>query len=273
MANLVVRKLPFDFDGVEFLWNPANPAFSIFGNAMSFQVIGFEKYMCLAIRDAERHIKSPEILSEARLFAGQESVHSQAHKRHVKVMIDRYPALQETLDRSVADFDALYRNKSLDFHLAYAANIEATFGPLFGSIINHRDVLFQGGDPRVSSLLLWHFCEEIEHRRSAYAIYQHVVGRRMYRFRQIREVFGHIRNDAVKIVEDFRKHVPGLPDAAFTGKPFAAMPRLARMRMNAAVMASQLPWHDPEGDKVPAYYGEWLNRYEGGEDMTLAYRA
>ncbi len=65
MHDLVARKLPFSFDGVPSDWHPRNAAFSMIMNAVTFQVIGLETYMCRAMRDAEKFITDPAILDEA----------------------------------------------------------------------------------------------------------------------------------------------------------------------------------------------------------------
>lgn len=270
MNDLVLRKIPFNFDGVELLWKPDNPTFSMMMNAVTFQAIGFEKYMCLAMRDAEQFITDPEILAEARLFRGQESVHSNAHKVHVKALVTRYPALQGVFDEAMASFDAIYQREDLHFHLAYAANIEATFTPLFGTIIEHREVLFGGGDPRITALMLWHFCEEIEHRSSALKIYNHVVGNRWYRTTQFKKVLKHIGGVAADVTKGFRRHLPEVPESAY-GNALTALPipLLHKIRMLYGVLESQMPWHNPDRGRVPAYYADWRSRYEQGEDMSV----
>jgi predicted metal-dependent hydrolase len=63
-------------------------------------------------------------------------------------------------------FDRLIQTESLEFHLAYAADIEATYTPLFNVWLRHRASFFDNGDPRVAPLFLWHLVEEIEHRRT-----------------------------------------------------------------------------------------------------------
>lgn len=267
MSDLVLRKIPFNFDGVEFMWNPENPAFAMTMNTVTFQAIGFEIYICRAMRDAEKFIADPAVLAEARMFTAQESVHSLAHRKHVKALVGRYPGLQSVLDESIADFDVIYKIEDLHFHLAYAANIEATFSPLFGTFIEHRHRLFGGGDPRISALMLWHFCEEIEHRSAALDIYNHVVGNRMFRLKMLRKVFGHIVANASRITEGFRRNMPDVPQAAYQGA-FAAIPKPAMARMIMGIVASQMPWHNPERGSVPAFYGAWRERYEGGEDMS-----
>lgn len=270
MSELVVRKLPFEFAGTEFFWNPGNPEFSLMMNQISFMSIGFERYICKAMRQAEKLVSDPAMIAEIRDFNAQEMIHSQAHRKHVAALIHKYPGLQEALDESGADYEALWDAEDLDFHLAYTANIEATFLPIFGNIIDHRDLLFAGGDPRISSLMLWHFCEEIEHRSSALLIYNHVVGKRWYRLRQSRRVFRHVTEHSNRIYERFRKHVPGVSEVQ-PRAGLARMPKAALRKMAFGLLLSQLPWHNPTHAPVPEYYGEWRRRYESGEDMTLAY--
>lgn len=93
-----MRRIPFNFDGVDFLWNPANPAFSIMMNSVTFQAIGFEKYICHAMRNAEKFIAGPAILAEACAFNAQEMVHSPSHKKHIKALMEGYPGLQQISD-------------------------------------------------------------------------------------------------------------------------------------------------------------------------------
>jgi len=52
MIELKVRRIPFDFEGVDFIWNKNNPEFAITMNKLSFFAIAFEKYICQAMRDA-----------------------------------------------------------------------------------------------------------------------------------------------------------------------------------------------------------------------------
>ncbi len=268
MSDLVVRKLPFKFDDVAFDWHPGNQPFAMMMNAVTVQVIGFEHYMCKAMRDAEKFITDPAILAEARAFNAQEMVHSQAHKKHLKALLERYPGLQQVLDGSLARYDEIYKSEDLHFHLAYAANIEATFTPLFGTIIEHREALFGGGDPRIAALMLWHFCEEIEHRSSALMIYNHVVGSRFYRMKQLPKVLRHIKNDVTEIHAGFARHVPDAPTCGTKGA-FSRIPKWPMRKMILGIVKSQMPWHNPARGHVPAYYGAWRNRYESGKDMTV----
>jgi predicted metal-dependent hydrolase len=271
MSNLEVRKIPFDFDGAEFIWNPANPAFSIMMNQITFLVIGFEKYLCKAIRAAEPLITDPVVAEEAKLFFEQEAVHAMAHRKHAKALIDRYPGLQHALDRTISSYDELLEEMPLEFALAYGGGLESVFTPFFKMILDNRDVLFGGGDSRLSSLFLWHFCEEIEHRSSALMVYDHVVGRYWYRIRNFRKCVRHVHSIVDMLREEFIKHVPGVPAEHFESDPLAAVPRLDKIRSMLGIIDSQMPWHNPENQALPAYYEEWLSHWKAGDDMTDIY--
>jgi predicted metal-dependent hydrolase len=68
------------------------------------------------------------------------------------------------------------KKRSLRFHLAYAAGFETMALSVGHWLVNDREYLFANSDSRVASMVLWHFVEEIEHKNSAFDVYQHVVG-------------------------------------------------------------------------------------------------
>jgi predicted metal-dependent hydrolase len=282
MSQLQVRRPPFRFDGVAFLWNPANPAFSVFVNALSFWVIGLERYLVRIVKDAEAHMTDPAVLAEARSFVQQEAVHSTTHRRHATALIDRHPGLHGALDAAVAQYDELYARRDLRYHLAYAAVLEGTFTPVFGTFIDHRDTLFRDGDARVASLCLWHFCEEIEHRSSAVSIYDHVVGDHAYRLRVLPSMVAHVARGFETLFGEFQRHVPGEAGARHHGSlmarvlgreanPFATIPLQSRIHMMRRAVASLLPSFDHDDQPIPAWTDSWFTSYEQGADMTRFY--
>jgi hypothetical protein len=282
MSDLQVRQLPVTFDGVEFIWNPANPAFSVFANFISFWVIGFERYLVRTMKDADAHIADPGVREEARLFMQQEAVHAKTHRRHVKALVDRYPALQAAVDLATSQYDDLYGRHDLRYHLAYAAAIEGTFTPIFGMIMEARETLFRDGDARVASLFLWHFCEEIEHRSSAVMVYDHVVGDPGYKLRVFPSAVRHIDRGAEALLGMFRAHVPGEAGAAHYGSrparlfgrqanPFATVPVPLRLRGAWRAMASIGRTYDHANQPIPAWVDTWFAHYARGDDMTRFY--
>ena len=250
MSDLVVRQIDFDVDQAQFIWNPDNPSFSVLMNQITFFVVGFEKYMCRVMRDAEAHITDPAVMEEAIAFRKQEAIHAQKHMRHARALIRQYPALQGVLDKVLASYDDVYNT------------------PFFKMILDHRAVLFEEGDAQVASLFVWHFCEEIEHRSSAYDVYNHVVGSHWYRIRNTGAFQKHTRDLFEMIKGEFESLVKDVSENAYSDNPFARIPIWAQLRSAVGVLASQFPWHDSMNQPLPDYYDEWLGHWQSGADVS-----
>lgn len=283
MSDLVVRHIPFEFDGVEFMWNRANPQFAVAMNILSFWAIGLERYLVKAMKDADAVIADPEVRREARLFLQQESVHTSCHRRHVRALIDRHPGLQSALDKAIAYYDDLHRDNDLRYLLAYAAALEGTFTPIFKMIIDNRAVLFADGDARVASLCLWHFCEEVEHRSSAVMVYDHVVGDHLYKIRSFVPMMRHVLACHRMLLREFHRQVPAEMDmplpwsrlaqslAFGAGNPFAAVPVRQRLSMLWGALLSVTPGYDHANQPLPEWAAVWFEHWQRGEDMTMFY--
>ena len=272
MSDLTIRRIPWDFEGVDFIWNPENPFFSVAMNKVSFLAVGFEKYICRAMDDAEPLIRDPAVLAEARAFRMQEGLHAMAHRKHVGALVKRYPGLQQALDQCIALYDALYDARPLKYHLGYVGGLESIFTPSFKLLLDNRATLFAGGDTRVASLLMWHFCEEIEHRSSGLAVYDHVVGNWLYRVGHFRSYMAHVNQIMTMLGEHFARSVPGVdPQVLSARQGGIQVPRGEKLRSTWGVLRAQFPWHDPQDQPLPAYFAEWSRRFEAGEDMTRTY--
>jgi predicted metal-dependent hydrolase len=295
MTELQIRRPDFHIDEtVPFQWQPANPGFGLFGNTFTFLAIAFERYIVSATREAMPRISDPAVTEEADAFIRQEAQHARAHRAHAQAMISHYPALAETHAAANAAFDELLEREDVEFHLAYIANLEATFTPLFKMVFDNRRPLFEGGDERVGTLLLWHFAEEIEHRSSALLIHHHVTPDRWYRIRNARKVFDHVARIYKLILADFEKHVPlearlisakavsplGLYISEVTDRLPARRSRRDHPSMLRHVPGrdlramlwreakAQTPHHDPADEPLPNWAQEWNAAYDAGADIA-----
>lgn len=304
MTDLQIRKMRFGFadHDVPFLWNETNPGFSAMANAVSFLAVPFEKMIGALIPEVKPLIKDPAVVEEADAFVRQEGQHSMAHRQHVKGLIKSYPALKETFDQVMAAFDDLTANTSLQYRLAYTADLEATFTPVFKLMLDNDDTLFAPGDDRVASLFLWHFVEEVEHRSSALIIYNDVVDDPFYRVRVVRSVFKHVLGVLQMAAAGFNEHIPlevrkvdamstfatyrykkallerlpFVPRPADHGpvvNPFAQLAVREQLAALTGIVRSQLPNHKPEHEKLPALADVWFDRYNEGYDVTNWYTA
>jgi len=301
VTDLQVRKMRFAFADypVPFCWNEQNPAFSAMANAVSFLAIAFEKMIVSTMAEAKPLLTDPIIAEEADAFVRQEGQHSMAHRAHARGLIKAYPALKETLDEVIASFDDLVTNKPLKYRLAYTADLEATFTPVFKLMLDHDDTLFAPGDDRVASLFLWHFVEEVEHRSSALIIYDGLVDDPWYRMRVAPSIFKHVL-DAVRMAcVGFNKHLPlevrkvdalsafalearkntllkrfgRIPDYGPFENAFTGLPVRESLAALSGIVRSQIPGHNPAHEKLPALAAQWFDRYDAGYDVTHWYTA
>ncbi|CAM3233410.1 metal-dependent hydrolase [Tsukamurella hominis] len=299
MTDLHPRKMDFHFDEapVPFLWNPDNPAFSSMMNAVSFLAVGFEKMIVKLILQLRKEFADPEVAAEATAFMQQEGHHSTAHRRHVQALIAQYPGLENTLDAVIGEFDLLTEATSTDYRLAYTADLEATFTPVFKLMLDNEKALFRPGDDRVASMFLWHFVEEVEHRSSALIIYNAIVGSEVYRMRMAPSIFAHVLKVIRIACAGFNQHVP-LKDRKVDAlsmfgryrlkqkmlvavaphltkgampRAFDVLPKAEQAVAMKGIIRSQMPLHDPAHENLPALAGEWLRRYDSGVDCTRWY--
>jgi hypothetical protein len=242
-------------------------------NTLTFIGPPFERYIVLAVREAMRVIDDPEVLREADAFLQQEGLHAGAHRAHVAALIAQFPGLAEVPRELDRRFGALLRTEPLNYHLAYIADVEATFTPL--------------------PLFLWHFVEEIEHRASAQVIYDAVVKNPWYRLRMSRRVFAHMAACASVCGRGFNRHVPkevrlvdAMEDATLSpvgiarrmlsrrpaGEPASPAVAGPSGREIATLLyrlfRSQTPWHRQVDEPVPPFADEWLAAYDAGRNVV-----
>jgi predicted metal-dependent hydrolase len=300
VTGLVVRKIRWEFDeSVPFLWQPSNPSFSMFCNVFTFIAVPFERYIIKALRPVQARFADPAVASEADAFLRQEGQHASAHRKHMNALIAHYPGLHRAYDDATAAFDSLVAEHPVEFHAAYIANLEATFTPLFKVVLDNRNSLFSGADPRVASLMMWHFVEEIEHRSSGLVLSRYLSPDRWYRVRRVRDTFRHIGEVAAAIartvddvvpeaergvsaqelmgigllVDEFRYRGPGgaRRRARRGGAPtlFSSVPTGDLTRMVWRLALSQTPDHEPADQPLPEWAQVWMAEYERGTDMTM----
>jgi predicted metal-dependent hydrolase len=239
-------------------------------------------------------ITDPAVAEEADAFVRQEAQHARAHRAHAKAMMSQFPGLEATYAASNTAYDVLLEKEDVEFHLAYIANLEATFTPLFKMMFDNRRSLFEGGDERVGTLFLWHFAEEIEHRSSALLVHHAVTPDRWYRIRQAPKVFKHVTGLFKLIVDGFEQHVPledrhiltsavgpsGLWLGEMANRFLSARRRGAYPSMLGRVPGrdlrtmlwhlakSQTPNHNPADEPLPQWVDQWFAAFDAKADVT-----
>ncbi len=262
---LRVRKVQFVYpDDLVAHWNPRRPEWSQVVNASSLLMPYLEPFLIDAIREAIPRIGDPELRDEAKAYLGQEAHHFKQHRRFNDLLLARgYESLRAYEDTLADDYRRL-RTRPLAFRLAYAAGFETMALAIGHMLVRHRRFFFAHGDANVGSLVLWHFVEEVEHKRAAFDVYQAVVGRWGQRLHGLAYALWHtLRRTRQAYVELLRA------DGLWGRWKTRVALKLLMLRIAAAcgprLLESVLPWHDPARIADPPWIREWVELYERGE--------
>jgi predicted metal-dependent hydrolase len=266
---MTVRRMRFPYpEGLKAWWNPARPEFSHIVNAASLGMPYLEPYLIETMRKAREKIVDPRVLKDLDLYVGQESTHFRQHQQFNKRLAElgyaAVPRMEATLKN---DYEALGRTRSLAFNVAYAEGFEAMALTIGHMLIEDRDYLFGNADPAVSSLILWHFVEEIEHKCATYDVFKALDGRYLWRIYGLLYAMIHImartrQGYRAMLIED--------------GRWFTWTSRLALYKVLIRIFAKltprllriMRPGYDPREVPDPPWMTAWRRLHgEGRENL------
>ena len=260
-SPLTVRRVSFDFEDVAFHWHPS-AALSAIGNATSFGAVAFERMVCRAVKEALPLIADERLRAECEDFIAQEAMHSAAHRLHVRALVARYPEFADTTAKVQALCDALFDGRSLKARLGFAAVLEGVLPAVGRHMVATRGALFADADPRVSALLLWHFCEEIEHEATAVQLFRHLYPRSL-RAARIPLALRFVARFTRLMEAEFSDHAPArMRRDRWRHDPHWA--QMAGMIRRAAL--SPWPGHKPGEEPVPEWAKDYLERVAASGD-------
>lgn len=264
-AGILVRRIAFSYpEDLKAHWNPSRPEWSQMVNAGSLLMPYLEPYLIEAIREAIPRISDENLAAEARGYMGQEAHHYKQHRRFNDLLLAPgrgYEDLREYEASLKEDYLRFRRERDLDFHLAYAAGFETMALAIGHMLINDREYYFRDADPAVSSLVLWHFVEELEHKHAAFDVYQHVVGRYGLRVRGLIYAMHHTLSRTRRAYKLLLQR-DGRWGTWRTRWELKLV--LARILVTTApwILESLLPWHQPSRFADPEWANDWVRLYD-----------
>jgi predicted metal-dependent hydrolase len=122
---------------------------------------------------------APDDAARATDFVRQELQHQRQHARFNELVVARHPRLARVERWARRCYGWLGRRCSQRFALAFAAGFETSAYALARWSEQHLRTLFDGADPVVTTLFLWHLAEEVEHKTVAFDAYDAVDGSRL----------------------------------------------------------------------------------------------
>jgi len=265
--SMTVRRMRFPYpEDLKAWWNPVRPEFSHIVNAASLGMPYLEPYLIETMRQARAKISDAQLLKDIDAYVGQESTHFRQHQQFNKRLADLgYRAVPRMEALLKNDYAAFARDRSFTFNLAYAEGFEAMALTIGHMLVEDRDRLFRDGDPTVSSLILWHFVEEIEHKCATYDVFKALDGRYVWRIYGLLYAMVHImartrQGYRAMLVED--------------GVWYTWRSRLALYRLLARIFAKLTPRllrilkpsYDPREVPDPPWVVAWWRQHRDGAD-------
>lgn len=256
-----VRRVRFEFpDDLDPVWNPRFPEFSAAANGVSLLMPHVEPFVVRSIRSVRDRL-DPDLAERADEFVGQELEHHRQHRRFNDLVLERIPGLAPLESRLARGYRWLSRRGSVRFNVAFAAGSETAAFSLARWSEAHLRELFDGADPVVRTLFLWHLAEEVEHKELAFDVHLAIGGGRL------RYLVAALCSLAVLAVATIWASVLQLHAQGRLWSPTSWF-RLTRWSLSLAftmlpdVFVSAMPGHHPSQFVDPPVLRTWLRSFD-----------
>lgn len=161
------------------VWTPRFPELAAAANAVSLSMPHVEPYVVAAVREGASELDPDDPLRAAvDGFVAQEREHHRQHHRCNELLVEQVPRLARVDRLMRRAYGWLRRTRSTRFGVAFAAASESLAFSLARWTEDHSRRLFDGADPHVSTLFLWHLAEEVEHKDVAHRVWVAIDGSR-----------------------------------------------------------------------------------------------
>jgi predicted metal-dependent hydrolase len=199
VTELVIRKLLVDLEApFERHWHSGDAFRSAFGGALSMSFPAGEQFFIDAVRAGAAALPEPERATFAPLvqgFIGQEATHRRVHALF-NAQLERHGLVNAWDGRIRARWQ---RFDGLDARHAVAATAATEhFTAVFADWLLRRPHLYDGTEPRLATMWLWHSSEESEHRSVAFDLYVALGGDLRWRRKWMRIVTAYFLTDLAR---------------------------------------------------------------------------
>lgn len=259
-----VRRIVFDYADAQAApasWHPTEPEFARLVEALSTSMPYLEPYLIQTMREAKAKITDPVLLREVDLYIGQESAHFRQHQKFNDEIAKTTVHSRPLEAKFQADYKKFREKRGEAFHLAYAEGFEALTMAVAQTLVEDRVRLWGGAGAAVTSMILWHMVEEIEHKTVTFDVFEHLHGgyfMRAYGFffassHLLGRAFGGYRR---MLREDGLAH-------GWSGR-WRRWRTIGRFYSGVFRRAIRIlnPWYDPRQTRDPAWALAWIERYE-----------
>lgn len=180
-----VRKPSFGLREVPRHWLFGNARASHLANALNLVFPLGERFFIRSVRHFLDHpavASDPQLVDDVKRFMGQEVRHGMEHERYFEVLEGHGYEIKSFLEwyervafggPSRGPFRGIEQRVSAELNLSVTVALEH-FTAMFAERALTRDILEDNAHPAMRDLLLWHACEELEHKAVAFDVLKKV---------------------------------------------------------------------------------------------------
>ncbi|HYM48408.1 MAG TPA: metal-dependent hydrolase, partial [Burkholderiaceae bacterium] len=181
MADLVIRRLLIDLNTpFARLWNGGDAFRTAYFNALSMSFPAGEQFFIDAVRNGVDALPAgcDAVVTDTQGFVAQEATHRRIHalfnaqlaeQGHVNTWEKRIRVRQQRLEGVPP------------LHAVAATAASEHFTAIFSAYLLTHPQVFEGAEPRLRTMWLWHSAEELEHRCTAFDLYRALDGDEFWR--------------------------------------------------------------------------------------------
>ena len=172
------RKMGFSIDEIiPRHWAGGDAVKTHFLNGISAILPQGEEYFVQTVRDNMDRITDPELAVMCRKFFGQEGHHTNEHRTFNEYLVNKQgykhlPRLEKWMWSLVDFFSAITDD---DTHLIFVSGAEHMTAVTGHQVLSEADYWLEDNNP-LSSILIWHAVEEVEHKSVVYDVHDHLGG-------------------------------------------------------------------------------------------------
>jgi hypothetical protein len=156
-------------------WLAGDPVRSGMFNIMSLGIAAHEVRVMRTFRKAEAQVADAGIKADIRALIGQERQHYRAHNPLNTLLLDADAELKLFFERIRSRHLKLSEENSYDAALGYLLATEFLLGCM-GRAVLSTDGFFEGADPDIAALWIYHSLEELEHTRVSFDVVHDYLG-------------------------------------------------------------------------------------------------
>lgn len=167
---IIPRRVTFSWQQPPIHWLDGRPGMTHVANALHLLFPPGERWFARAGHRLLPRIQDPKLIADARGFMGQEGNHARTHDTFLAILAAQGFRLRNVSEFLERDFERHGRILPLKLQIAIISGVEHYTAAL-GRWAFERGV-FDGADPMLRDLFLWHAAEELEHKSVAFDLRQ-----------------------------------------------------------------------------------------------------